>query len=70
MGELNKRAGGGKMRYRDLIGLLVGVLSFIILLSSQGFSQEEYAKEVKERVLRLPQCSQPLGVITARSFKC
>jgi len=58
------------MKNRSLIELIVIALCFIIFLSSQGFSQEEYAKEVKERVLRLPQCSQPLGVITARSFKC
>jgi len=31
---------------------------------------EEYAKEVKERTLTLPHCDKPIGVISAKSFKC
>ncbi len=31
---------------------------------------EEYAKEVKERTLILPYCNKPIGIITAKSFKC
>ncbi|HAV40574.1 MAG TPA: hypothetical protein DCX31_05880, partial [Aquificaceae bacterium] len=48
-----------------------------LLLSAVGFSfisfaQEtsEYAKDVKERTLSVPQCNKPIGTITARSFKC
>ncbi|MFN3870394.1 MAG: CsgG/HfaB family protein [Aquificaceae bacterium] len=31
---------------------------------------EEYAKDVKERTLSLPHCNKPIGIITAKSFKC
>lgn len=54
-----------------LKGLLTLVL--FILLAFQGnllAQEEEYAKDVKERVIKVPQCSKPIGVITARSFKC
>ncbi|MFN3599235.1 MAG: CsgG/HfaB family protein [Aquificaceae bacterium] len=49
------------------------VLLFLVsLLSlfSLSFAEEEYAKDVKERTLSLPYCDKPIGVITARSFKC
>ncbi|MCS7278520.1 MAG: CsgG/HfaB family protein [Thermodesulfobacteriaceae bacterium] len=42
----------------------------ILLFAPSTFSQDEYAKDVKERVLKLPYCSQPMGIITAKSFKC
>ncbi|MEO0278216.1 MAG: CsgG/HfaB family protein [candidate division WOR-3 bacterium] len=41
-----------------------------LFLPHKSNCQEGYAKDVKERVLRLPQCSKPIGTITARSFKC
>lgn len=53
-----------------LISISASVLSVLILLNSTGFCQSEYAKDVEERVLKIPHCSQPIGTITARSFKC
>ncbi len=55
--------------------LVVFIAFFVFLFSGLLFAQdqatdEEYAKEVKERVLKLPHCSKPIGVITAKSFKC
>ncbi len=51
--------------------LIVWVVFFILIFSGFSLAQnEEYAKDVKERVLRLPQCSKPIGVITAKSFRC
>ncbi|PMP93544.1 MAG: hypothetical protein C0169_07595, partial [Thermodesulfobacterium geofontis] len=35
-----------------------------------GAFAEEYAKEIKERTLTLPRCNKPIGVISAKSFKC
>lgn len=49
-------------------------LPFLIALgfSLVSFAEEtsEYAKDVKERVVSVPQCNKPIGVITAKSFKC
>ncbi|PMP66832.1 MAG: hypothetical protein C0190_04515 [Thermodesulfobacterium geofontis] len=42
----------------------------IILLVQNGTFAEEYAKEIKERTLTLPRCNKPIGVISAKSFKC
>lgn len=43
------------------------IISFLI--PSLAFS-DEYAEQVKERVLRLPKCDAPIGKIVARGFKC
>ncbi|MFN4131779.1 MAG: CsgG/HfaB family protein, partial [Caldimicrobium sp.] len=56
---------------KDLRHLIWGLI-FIFLsfcLPSLLFA-EEYAKDVKERTLKLPYCERPIGTITARSFKC
>ncbi len=42
---------------------------FILNFLAISFA-EEYAKEVKERTLTLPHCNKPIGIITAKSFKC
>ena len=51
---------------------ILKILFFLILLSFLPLSlfAEEYAKEVKERTLTLPHCNKPIGVISAKSFKC
>lgn len=45
-----------------------------VLLTPAGLSyaqeDHEYAKDVKERTLRVPTCSRPIGTVAARSFTC
>ncbi|MEN2985615.1 MAG: CsgG/HfaB family protein [Thermodesulfovibrionaceae bacterium] len=56
------------MRKLKLAKIIILLISF--LFTPYVWAQDEYAKDIKERVLRVPQCSQPIGVITAKSFKC
>lgn len=51
--------------------LKILVLSFLmILVLKYNLLAEEYAKDVKERTLTLPHCNKPIGIISAKSFKC
>ena len=49
--------------------LFIFINFFVIMLFTNTFA-EEYAKEIKERTLTLPHCYKPIGVISAKSFKC
>ena len=53
---------------REMSGKLLLLLP-ALLFASISFA-DEYAKDVKERTLSVPQCNKPIGTITARSFKC
>ncbi|GBC88334.1 Curli production assembly/transport component CsgG [bacterium HR13] len=55
---------------RAIRKLLMPAILLSMVVNGAFAQDEEYAKEVKERILKLPQCSRPIGVITARSFKC
>lgn len=48
------------------------IILFLIVFSLLPFRifADEYAKDVKERTLTLPHCDKPIGVISAKSFKC
>ena len=52
-----------------ILKLFIVINFFVIMLFINTFA-EEYAKEVKERTLTLPHCDKPIGVISAKSFKC
>ncbi|QID33379.1 CsgG/HfaB family protein [Pampinifervens florentissimum] len=55
------------MKY--LVGaILVGVISFVV--PSYAQEDHEYAKDVKERTLRIPTCNKPIGTVAARRFSC
>jgi len=52
-----------------ILKLFIVINFFVIMLFTNTFA-EEYAKDVKERTLTLPHCDKPIGVISAKSFKC
>ena len=55
-----------------ILKLFIIINFFVIMLLMLFINTfaEEYAKEVKERTLTLPHCNKPIGVISAKSFKC
>ncbi len=53
--------------------LILGAIIVFLTIYGMGpayGSEEEYAKEVKERKVTLPKCDKPLGVVAVRSFRC
>jgi len=60
------------MKLFKKLGLCLTVMTLLLSNPTQkALSEEgEYAKEVKERGIKVIQCSKPIGTITAKSFKC
>ncbi len=55
---------------RGIVKWSLVALPLLLFVPQAKAQEEEYAKDVKERVLKVPYCSKPMGTITARSFKC